>query len=721
MVLPITRRWTAYSIFSSSLYDEKRAARLRELRDEAIETNLHPLTVELLNSIWQLSTEAISVSNFSNRMVILLEKQSSIDQVNPLYGYYSFISLACDITSIQDIGKIPLQHFQDINRPSRIISKITNIPDQIELLFEVAHLLSGKSVLKSHREQLNKIRDILRNLATSLIAEKETPEFVCLTYVTNRWLELAEGAIRISLSHLKCNLKTNKPIYMNRTNEIEITISGGVPGQSFTITTPVTQNYEVQIDPTVSTFQDPETIIRLQVKPLVAGHLNILIGIEGITFQVETMVLLENPFIVGIPVQSEEMFVGRQEIVDRIIRGIIATQPTHFLVTGRRRIGKTSLLYAIKRQLPDYAIPVLISTETFGRSPKEICTALANRIIEAIFEAKVPCQGKIKPKILEDDPIGSFNTWLNTIYKKLLPSHSYQLVLLIDEALDLIGWDDQVQRLLRNIFSSMNWIRGVLAGPPDIIDKMTEDVSSPLYNIFVTVKLTPINKDDTHKLIVAPLERCGIRDAENMVNTIYDYSGGIPFYIQAIGSEIIENHFSNKFIEGELLAKSLTGIRERLETSYPIILKKLPAEQKLSLISIVNGLTPPEVCAIKLEKADLVEREGDKWTVRALVEREWVDDYMDQLLDSASQELWDEHGSKIDLAQLAKDLTKISDNSSSREISESLSAAISSAKKGNGARTLKYLANGGQWILDTATKIGAEVAATAIKHMYGLS
>jgi AAA+ ATPase superfamily predicted ATPase len=656
-------------------------------------------------------------------MVRLLQTQSPEDEQNPLCIFYSFVSFACGISSALDFSRIPLQAVKRIEELPPEDDNLVEIPTQVIRLLEMIESLSDQSLVTSRVDWLKKGEDVLSELASSLKSEVQTPEVICLAHVINRWLELVMGAIKIPLSSLKCSLVTKKPLYLNRVNEVQIAVSGGVPGQPFQISAPVTQNYEVQLNNTSSVFQDPVTNIGLQIRPHVAGPSTILIEIEGITFQIEALVLLENPFVVGVPVQSEEMFVGRQEIVNRIIRGIAAQQPTNFLIIGRRRIGKTSLLYAIKRKLPNNFLPVLISTETCGKSPIEVCQALAKGIYRAISEAQ-STRSKIQqlPAILQDDPTGSFISWLETTRDELSSSSFDTVVLLIDEALDLIEWDNRVQRLLRYIFSSMTWVRGILAGPPDIIERITEDVSSPLYNIFTTLKLGTIDINDTRKLIIAPLKNCGITGAEDMLNVIYDYSGGIPYYIQATGYELIENHFAGGLTGEELLSKSLTQVRGRLKTSYPVTLKKLSAEQKVSIVLVASGVNPPEISAKRLEQADLIEKVDSKWIIRAQIEREWVKEYADQLLDSASQELWDYHKKEIDLLKLAEDLRKLKKEfTDSEEVSEALTLAISAAEKENGAKTLKYLGKVGQWVLDTAIKIGADVAAAAIKHTYGLS
>jgi hypothetical protein len=80
----------------------------------------------------------------------------------------------------------------------------------------------------------------------------------------------------------------------------------------------------------------------------------------------------------------------------------------------------------------------------------------------------------------------------------------------------------------------MTWVRGVLAGPPDIVFRMTEGIQSQLFNIFTTIKLGEISKQDGYKLFVPPLEKHGISSLSEIFESVYCFSGGIPFYLQAI-------------------------------------------------------------------------------------------------------------------------------------------------------------------------------------------
>jgi hypothetical protein len=71
-------------------------------------------------------------------------------------------------------------------------------------------------------------------------------------------------------------------------------------------------------------------------------------------------------------------------------------------------------------------------------------------------------------------------------------------------------------------------------------------------------------------------------------------------------------------------------------------------------------------------------------------------------LDGAGNELWASQLSKIGFPKLANDLRSLKSHFKSREISDALESAIPTADKGNGGKTLKYVAKVGHWILDTA-------------------
>lgn len=99
--------------------------------------------------------------------------------------------------------------------------------------------------------------------------------------------------------------------------------------------------------------------------------------------------------------------------------------------------------------------------------------------------------------------------------------------------------------------------------------------------------------------------------------------------------------------------------------------------------------------------------------------------------DMTFNQIWNENKNDIDLSVLGKELHKLR-TELKKEASEpepepdhdisigAIASAESSAREGNGPKTLEYLSKTGKWALDFATKIGIPVATEALKKAIGL-
>jgi hypothetical protein len=90
-------------------------------------------------------------------------------------------------------------------------------------------------------------------------------------------------------------------------------------------------------------------------------------------------------------------------------------------------------------------------------------------------------------------------------------------------------------------------------------------------------------------------------------------------------------------------------------------------------------------------------------------------------------QIWNEAKDELDLSALSKELaelrSKLKAGATEPEHDMSIgaiAAAESSAKEGNGPKTLKYLSKAGAWAFDKATKISVPVATAALKAALGL-
>jgi hypothetical protein len=90
-------------------------------------------------------------------------------------------------------------------------------------------------------------------------------------------------------------------------------------------------------------------------------------------------------------------------------------------------------------------------------------------------------------------------------------------------------------------------------------------------------------------------------------------------------------------------------------------------------------------------------------------------------------QIWNQLAYTIDLPSLAAELSKLRATLKEKATDDehdiaigSLALAEQAAKKGNGSKTLEYLAKAGKWALDAATQIGATIAAEAIRKSLGM-
>lgn len=90
-------------------------------------------------------------------------------------------------------------------------------------------------------------------------------------------------------------------------------------------------------------------------------------------------------------------------------------------------------------------------------------------------------------------------------------------------------------------------------------------------------------------------------------------------------------------------------------------------------------------------------------------------------------QVWNQLSGSIDLSSLANELSKLRAKLKEKAINAehditvgSLALAEQAAKKGDGSKTLEYLAKAGKWALDAATQIGTSLAAEAIKKSLGM-
>ncbi len=241
-----------------------------------------------------------------------------------------------------------------------------------------------------------------------------------------------------------------------------------------------------------------------------------------------------NPYIAGAPVLDGEMFYGREKLTARMLSTL---HRNSLMITGERRIGKTTFLHHLKRVLEqdetgDWRFfPVFVDLQ--GVPEQVFFHALMAEVIEALDLSPETRQAlRFRP-----EPGGydarEFSHDLQLVIGELKTrtERKVKLALLIDEVDVLNSYSEGVNQRLRGIFmkSFSENLVAVMSGVA--IRRRWNSEVSPWYNFFDEIELAPFTREEAEALICEPV--AGVfRFRADAVERILELSRLRPYLIQ---------------------------------------------------------------------------------------------------------------------------------------------------------------------------------------------
>jgi len=253
-----------------------------------------------------------------------------------------------------------------------------------------------------------------------------------------------------------------------------------------------------------------------------------------------------NPYIVGGPVKTGEMFYGRKDVFKQIRETIVGdkgiNQP---MVYGQHRIGKTSVLYQLMNVLKGKYVPVLASTYEFEKGDSELLHLWSSRIAETIKDRvnrvpRTPNYEKLS------NPYKGFQEFLDTVIDELAGA---KIIFMIDEY-DLVddlvkskGIDKEIFGLLGRMIKHEK-VELVMAGNKPVVDLRSgewKDIGRP----FVQIRLGPLDKEDAIELIKNPVANY-LKYDDSAIERILRLTNCHPYLIQLCCHVLVDYHNSEK-------------------------------------------------------------------------------------------------------------------------------------------------------------------------------
>ena len=253
--------------------------------------------------------------------------------------------------------------------------------------------------------------------------------------------------------------------------------------------------------------------------------------------------LLNNPYIVGNPIKSREMFFGREDDFKFVEKKIRIGKPNQIVVLcGDRRSGKTSILFQILGgRLNDSFLPILIDMQMLAGVNGDL--EFYKSILKSGFAVLQNLGIDVNKNDILDDKnpeelISSFLSWVrdNTSGKTVLfLLDEYEL---IEEKIKDGSVSENTINYLSGILESEFRVSFIFTGSQNLEDRNPE-IWKKLLGKSIYRKISYLSFKDTKRLIVEPLKD-SVEYEKDVIAGIYRLTNGQPFYTQVLCQNLID-------------------------------------------------------------------------------------------------------------------------------------------------------------------------------------
>ncbi len=290
---------------------------------------------------------------------------------------------------------------------------------------------------------------------------------------------------------------------------------------------------------------------------------------------------IRNPYIVGSPLSFDiqgggDTFYGRDELIDKIEKKLLAPAPYHCILYGQKRSGKTSIINKIKYDLGkedgpflcvEFSITALLPKFTFKDLLYQIISTIGAELEDYQDDGietpsyKAPLSGDFDRMVIDyGNEINAFKKELrklNKSFKDMSGWEDKRILLLIDEFTTI--YNQTTQRKLDESFMEQ-WkaitqdnqftISEVLIGQAITPKFQKEPYASNAFQVFENWEVTYLEPRYAKDLIIEPIRdgQGNNRYVEAAYKKVYELTAGSPFYLQWICSKIVDYINENKLL-----------------------------------------------------------------------------------------------------------------------------------------------------------------------------
>jgi hypothetical protein len=239
-----------------------------------------------------------------------------------------------------------------------------------------------------------------------------------------------------------------------------------------------------------------------------------------------------SPYRTGTPVSGERFF-GRSEEVKAAMQSRRAAG--NFTYMGSRRIGKTSLLREIRRQIEAQDPESVRIADIYASTYKNTQEVLSG-ILHQIFSKNEADLLMLDPAITHRFP---------QVIHSAAKQRKIRIAVFIDELDELLERDlangGELMKILRATFQNQDHCRVFFAGFRRVMTEATKQ-RSELFNFTEKRRLRGLSRAETNEMIEIPLTLLGVDVNDDHVAMVYRETKGHPELVQIYCSTLLAMH-----------------------------------------------------------------------------------------------------------------------------------------------------------------------------------
>lgn len=366
--------------------------------------------------------------------------------------------------------------------------------------------------------------------------------------------------------------------------EFQLSNSDFGPAHNVSLRLDPSSDFEMRVpEPSLAPiYGKSDTITAIEIRPLVASAFEVRGRTtysdqtsSGKSVPIRHVINVSNPanfrpfmspYITGDPVRDSHMFFGRRAELTEILQTLRGHyQDRITVIHGRRRTGKTSVLFQLKegdpqilgldelREFLQQYVPVYITFERFGREAEVF--RIYHHIYSSIVDAVRPCQVETPEysiKAFRDLPADAILEDTLRSLRQPLGSCGKRLVLMFDEFDTLIrnkGEDEGLFGFIREIIIRYgDLLSFVFAGAEEMLGMM-QSKTRRLYQMASTpIEIVNLSSEEARDLVVRPMASVNPDFEWDKPATAYvvNVTGRNPYYIQTLCDRVVNDLINGK-------------------------------------------------------------------------------------------------------------------------------------------------------------------------------